>query len=421
MSGRFVVVGLARVRASWFAEVSSWANAGRVPIDFVKCVSSAEVLVRLDDVRGASAVIVEAGAAGVDRDLIDTARGRGIPTVVIGTADDETDWCALGAAAVLPRSFDDDALMDLLHAVAQPISTAPVVDATDRATTPDAAPNAAPLVAVLGVNGSGTSTVAIALAQGLAGGDDDRSVVLADLVRRGDQAMYHDARDIVPGFQELVEAHRGATPDAERIGELLFGVDRRGYALLLGLRRLRDWTALRPRAIEAALDSLRAQFDVVVADLDHEVDGEAETGSADLEDRNAATRIALREAAAVVVTADASLRGLHQLLHIQRDLLDFGVDPARIVTVINRAPRSPRQRAEISAGLAALSLAPTALSPVFVAERRNLDLVHSTGDPIPASLVRPLLGALRAVLDQCVAPSAIDTASAATTATVSPR
>lgn len=420
MRARYVVVGLARVRASWFADVSSWANAGRVPIDFVKCVSSAEVLVRLDDVRGASSLLVEAGVPGVDRDLIDAARARGIPTVVIDTADDGIDWCALGAAAVLPRSFDDDSLLELLAAVARPVSGAVPVGAGDHAAAPETDANASLLVAVLGVNGSGTSTAAMATAQGLACGDD-RTVVLADLVRRGDQAMYHDARDVVPGFQELVEAHRSATPDAERVGDLLFGVDRRGYALVLGLRRLRDWTALRPRAIEAALGSLRARFDVVVADLDHEVDGEAETGSADLEDRNAATRIALRDAAAVVVTADASLRGLHQLLHIQRDLLDFGVDPERLVTVINRAPRSPRQRAEISASLAALSLAPIALSPVFLAERRNLDLVHSTGDPIPAPLVKPLLGAVRAALAQCATPRAIDAASAATTARVSPR
>ena len=416
MRERYVVIGLARVRASWFADVSSWANTGRVPIDFIKCVSSAEVLVRLDDVRGASAVLVEAGVAGVDRDLIDIARGRGIPTIVIDTSEAGIDWCALGAAAVAPRNFDDDALMDLLTATARPISTAPPNPVADLAV--HAAANVSHLVAVLGVNGSGTSTVAMALAQGLASHDNDRSVVLADLVRRGDQAMYHDARDVVPGFQELVEAHRSATPDAREVGDLLFAMDRRGYALLLGLRRLRDWTALRPRAVEAALGSLRAQFDVIVADLDHEVDGEAETGSADLEDRNATTRIALRDAAVVVVTADATLRGLHQLLHIQRDLFDIGVDSARTVTVINRAPRSPRQRAEIGASLAALGPAtktasarnaqppPTttrpALSPVFLAERRNLELVHSTGDPLPTALVKPLVGAVRAVLDQVV-------------------
>ena len=44
---RFTVVGLARVRAPWFAAVAGWANSAELPIDFLKCVGAADVRARL--------------------------------------------------------------------------------------------------------------------------------------------------------------------------------------------------------------------------------------------------------------------------------------------------------------------------------------------------------------------------------------
>ena len=51
-----------------------------------------------------------------------------------------------------------------------------------------------------------------------------------------------------------------------------------GYHLLLGLRRHRDWTAVRPHAFAAGLDGLRRAFRVVVADVDADLEGERTTG-----------------------------------------------------------------------------------------------------------------------------------------------
>ena len=73
------------------------------------------------------------------------------------------------------------------------------------------------LIAVAGRGGTGASTVAMALAQGLA--DDDLyagQTLLADLRLDADLAMLHDARDVVPGLQELVDAHRHGQPDRRR-------------------------------------------------------------------------------------------------------------------------------------------------------------------------------------------------------------
>ena len=44
---RWVVLGVARPRSTWFSEVATWATAATVPVDFVKCMSSEEASARL--------------------------------------------------------------------------------------------------------------------------------------------------------------------------------------------------------------------------------------------------------------------------------------------------------------------------------------------------------------------------------------
>jgi hypothetical protein len=151
---------------------------------------------------------------------------------------------------------------------------------------------------------------------------------------------------------------------------------------VLGLRRARAWTALRPRAFEAAFDSLRAGWQWVVCDVDADVEGEREGGSADVEDRNVMARTALRNADAVVVVGTAGMKGAHAMARVVNDLLAFGVEGTRIVPVVNRAPRSPRARAESAKAVKAQSTSP--LAPVvFVPDRRVDDLLRDGASLAP--------------------------------------
>jgi MinD-like ATPase involved in chromosome partitioning or flagellar assembly len=403
---RYVVLGLARARAAWFGQVARWATAAALPIDFVKTVSGEEVRARLRSGRPFSALLVDGGLAALDRDLIDLAGRHGCAVIAMDDGRSARPWRDLGVAAVLPVDVERGVLLDALRAVARPIARR-----DDAAIPRDQVEPAPPRwrgrsVAVTGSGGVGRSTLAMALAAGLAADPRDAGlVVLADLALHAQQALLHDAGDVVPGVVELAEAYRGSGLDAAEVRSVCFSVPGRGYDLLLGLRRHRDWTALRPRALAAALDGLRRAYRVVVSDVDPDVEGEAECGSPDVEDRNLLARTALHGAEVVLVVGLPGVAGAHAQLRVVRELVEFGIAGARIVPVVNRAPRGPRQRAEIGATLAGPLLAAAcpgvtlASTPVFVPERRRLDDLVRDGAPLPAQIVRPVL-AVRALLDR---------------------
>lgn len=410
MAERYVVAGLARARADWFGRVGRWASEASIPVEFVRCVSAAELRSRLTSGRPFSAVLLGSGAPGIDRDLLELARDVNAAPIVVAH-DTPRDWLQLGAAAVLADEFDRTTLLDTLAAVASPVR-----DVAARS-GPDVPGIEEPrrrgrLVAVTGPGGTGASTVAMATAQGLAAGDNG-SVLLADLRRVAELAMLHDARVVVPGLQEVVDAHRGVEPPASAVIESTFAVPARGYRLLLGLRRPRQWTLLRPRALEAALAGLRTAFDVVVADVDPEVEGEDETGSVDVEERHLASRLTLGRADAVLVVGDPSTKGLYALARLLGDLLAFGVPPQRVVTVLNRAPRSARRRAELTRALSELlegQLGGRELaSPVHLPERRVEESVRD-GVALPSPLPEELAAVAAALLSRPRATEAVEPA-----------
>jgi hypothetical protein len=396
---RFVVLGVARARSLWFRAVAQWATSAAIPAEFVKCVSAEEVRAHLASGRAFSAALLDGGLPTVDRDLIAAAREAAVPVLVVDDGRGGRDWRALGATTVLPAGFDREQLLDALAANARMVGGGDAATAADEPAVTET--RLGRVVAVCGPGGTGASTAAVALAQQL--GTDPKGetpVLLADLALRAEQAMLHDARDIVPGVQELVEAHRGRRPTAEEVQALTFDVTGRHYHLLLGLRRSRYWSTVRPRSFEAAFDSLRHAFGTVVCDITADFEGEEDGGSIDVEERNIMARTAVQRADAVVVVGTAGVKGLHALVRVIGDLLDVGVVPPRIVPVLNLAQRNPKVRAEMTAALAQLISLPagaaTSLpSPVFLPQRR-VEAALRDGAPLPAPLGPLLAGAVRA-------------------------
>src|SRR4029453_2763824 len=120
--GRYVVLGLARVRAPWFGEGASWATSAALPVDFVKVVSIEEARARLRSGRPFSALLVDAGLAALDRDLVELAWRHGCVVIAVDDGRAVRSWRDLGVHAVLPTTFEREQLLDGLRAVARPLA-----------------------------------------------------------------------------------------------------------------------------------------------------------------------------------------------------------------------------------------------------------------------------------------------------------
>lgn len=425
---RYVLVGLARARPRWFVDLAQWTTSYAVPADLEKAATVEEVAARLRSGRRFSAVLVGTSVSGWDRDLAGLAASNGCAVILVedrlsppsGSPSDEGPQSPVGpdrslADAVLPVPLDRDHLVRVLEQVAQRVaraSDAPDVGVAaplDAAGSPEGVhPWRARLVAVTGAGGTGKSTLAMALARGLASDPRDRRhVVLADLALRAQQSVLHDSGDVLPGLPELIEAHRHRRLGADGVRNLCFEVPDGGYDLLLGLRHRREWAACRAFSAGAALDGLRSTYRLVVADVDPDVEGEGPTGSVDVEERNHLARLSLAQADLVLVTGRAGVTGVHAQVELLSELLAYGVAPERILPVVNRAPRRPGRRAEIRSALAAhtserLRGARFAANPYFVNERRGLDDLLAGGGAVPAQVSSPLARTVRVLLDRAL-------------------
>ncbi len=389
---RFVVVGVTRARARWVADLARWSTDGAAPIEFVSCLTATEAGAVLGTGRRVSALLLDARGPGIDRDLIDAASDAGIPSLVVTDGSIHRDWDALGCAAVIDDRLDPRTLVDLLNRHSRPVSPA---RRPGRSLIAEPPPGSGLVIAVTGGGGSGTSTTAMALAQAAAGSwpHPGASVALVDGCARGSLAMYHHIGDVVPGLPELVEAHRSDRLDPDEVRALMFEVPTRGYSVLLGRRRIADWVTLRRRSVDAALDALCRTYSTVVVDIDAELDNQADTGSADVEDRHSVNLAAVERAHLILVVGRGDLHGLHSLTAIIEDLLDAGAPPHRLMPVVSHTPRSAARRTMLSRQVAKLfdGERHSDIQPALLLRTaRSLDDVHDRVDPMPSPLTDPV-------------------------------
>lgn len=414
MSGRFILIGVANSRNPWFSDVARWTTSGVIAAEYTQAMSIDEVRAILGSGRKVSAVLAASMTHGLDREFIAMATSLGVSVIVVADPLDNHDWDSLGVASTLSTGFSPDELRETLDRHAR------MIDPTERrassiSVATSSNQDLAPLVAVLGAGGAGSSTLAMALATGMGSSTGDRtlrratsssedsttevSTALADLTRSADLAMYHDVGDVIPGLPELVELHRGDTPDPQLVRELLFPIPGRPYELLLGQRRSRDSAAMAPLSTAAAIDGLRRTYDRVVVDVDPTFEGEAETGSVDIELFNTAQRHALTVASVVIVVSTPGMRGVRRLATLIASIGRFGVPARRIVPVWNHAPRSPSTRASLTKLTAETNpLDEPVHPPLFTRRVRLLEDIHHAVDTMPSALVDPLTNTVQAVL-----------------------
>lgn len=385
MTAQFVVATLAPPRRHWVRDLSRWATTGDLPAEVLTCLAGDELRAVLGTGRPLSLVLVDAGCTALDRDLVAVARAAGCAVVVVDDGRRHRDWEAIGCAELAREPQVPDDVADLLGRVGRPVDGAARRPARALGLGRTSA-SPATVVAVTGAGGAGASTVAAAVAQsfGTSSGRRPRTA-LVDGSRRATQTVLHAPDDVVPGLTDLVEAHRNDAPDPEVVRTFLHAVPSRGYELLVGLRRTRDWAGLRPLALAAALHGLAQAYRNVVVDLDPDLDGMAATGSVEVEERHSLSRWAVDRADLVVVVGRPDLAGLHALSSVRADLADDGVPADRLLVVLNHL-RGGRLRTVGDVELRRAVGGPfVAVPPV-----RGLEQAHRSVGPLPRSFVRPV-------------------------------
>jgi hypothetical protein len=213
--------------------------------------------------------------------------------------------------------------------------------------------------------------------------------------------------DVIPGLPELVR-RTARSPRPRAVRRLTFDV----RARLLGpARSPSGWPVGDPPAPfgRRSIEALTRSFDTVVVDLDADLDGQADTGSPDVDDRHAVALSTLELADAVLVVGRHGLHGLHAVAGLIDELVDSGVPDHRIVPVFMAAPRSPAARAAATAALVRLvDSAPDASGtddgpstlhpPLHLRRIRGLDDLHDRVARLPLALSQPLERAVTRIL-----------------------
>ena len=145
---------------------------------------------------------------------------------------------------------------------------------------------------------------------------------------------------------------------------------------------------------------MQRTHEVSVLDLDDDLETEAETGSADIEDRHALSLAVARRADAVVVVAGADLKGIHDASRLAHDLHRCGTPAERIVVVVNRAPRSTVARAQLARSVRALTddLGDDGIGAALTVRRHRLEATHHDATALPEGIGCAVLSATRGVI-----------------------
>lgn len=292
-----------------------------------------------------AASLIDSRRLRTDPGLIEAVAHHG-PVIVIDRVERRPHWEQLGASAVITV----DALADELPAaLAAGLAAGPRRAPARGSRAAAHAARSGRLVAVLGGSGAEAATGADALVHALARARAptparDR-VVLAELTRHRLLTAVHGLDQEVDGLPELLIASRYGTPPAHVIDQVLHRSSTGRHRILPGLRHPHGWVTLGSRSMDTALQALRAHADLVVAAVESDLEGEHETGSFDVEDRNLLARATVAAADLVVTVAGPDPVGRADAVHRLRSLAAFGVGPERIVVLVDTRGRLRPRRA----------------------------------------------------------------------------
>ena len=389
-SAHVLVLGFATAQSEWPRRVVDWTTSGSLRADFAQCISPAELVKRVRSESRPTALLIDEATGRPTSDVLTVLRERECLLIIVGE-NGLPQW----AEPTAPRLRPDFGAHELSRFLGDRFA----LTGHDRAATDEAESqhdrelSEGALIAVCGRPGSGVSTTAIALAQGLANCDRSRrGVLLADLSWRADQALLHDAAAERPSIAELFDALANRELQPEDLRSVTFSVPQRGYDVLLGPAGGFDRSGIEGPSMRRALSAMRAAYGVTVLDLDDDFvnpansRGQGRLPNVDLD--------AVTAADAIVIVGVPSLTGLGSLLGAVHELHVSGVPPSRIRPVLARIPRRRWRAGHARAVDSRLTSERFASGAVRSHERPELDDIHGNALAMPRQFVDVLMPAV---------------------------
>ncbi|WP_438855296.1 AAA family ATPase [Agromyces sp. M3QZ16-3] len=378
-------------------------EAGHVIV--ARVVGRRDVLDCLDAL-GPDVVVVGAGAATLDAELLAACDRRGIRLIALASTErDRAEAHRIGLHEVLDSDVEPAELEALL--AGGPALPSRLGDASGAPESPVRAEFPG-VIAVWGPSGApGRTTTAVGVAAELAGAGHLVALVDADPYG-GAIAPALGLLDEAPGFASACRlAGSGALDrvELERIAQR-YSSPRASFDVFTGLVGPSRWPELSQERVDEALRVMRARFEFVVVDVGFSLERDEElTSDPFAPRRNAATFSALAAADRVVAIGLADPVGLSRLLRGHAELVEH-VDPERIDVVVNRVRTSAlgidahaqvRQTLRRFAGLGDAVLLPH--------DGRATDAAILTARTLRDAAPRsPLRGALRSYVDERLLP-----------------
>jgi CO dehydrogenase nickel-insertion accessory protein CooC1 len=332
--------------------------------------------------------------------LVRELQGKG--TLLVGVFDPgeaggfgQTHLRRLGIEITVPADVAPDVMLQLIDGLHPQRSLADefdeVVAGLELHPTPT---TTGTVIAVGGPPGAGATEVAVALAAGLA---RHGSVVLVDVDEVSPGVARRLGVALHPHLLTALDALH-TDPDPRAIADCFTPRSGRlGFDVLAGIANRADWYLLRGGDVTALLDSLATLRRFVVVNLGPHLEL-LETGAGE---RHAASRAAAGAADRVVGVCEASPRGVLRFLDWLVELHDVR-DDITVTPIVNRAPRSLFQRAELTAELVEHGGTLLAGPPLVVPQDRRVATAAWAGEIVATG---PFTKALRPLVDQLAGPA----------------
>ena len=369
-------------------------------IEIVWCSSNAqlEVLARSGSV---DLVLLDGRDANID--LVVRIAQRSLLLIADDPAHEDR-WVRRGAAAVLALPIDGAELRRILDRLTGP-SGPTAAKATDRAIAVDSAEQVRTrgrLLAITGGIGADVPTAAVALARSLGSASLNTKVVVADLLLSAPLGSLHGLEADAPGLFDLLDSSHHRPPPAHLVDGFLHADTLGRYRLLPGLRGHSDWIRLGPGSLRTAMSSLRDTCDLLIAPVDDDLEGEEDTGSFDIDDRNRLARTTTQGADLIVLVTAPGPTGIAETIRLQGCLEAFGVAPGRMLVLLSptsqprRAVRAIAHALLVNGGMTDM-VPVTSLRPPGIA-RRFVDPTTPRGIPRARRSLRRLIGSRLAAI-----------------------